>query len=236
MKYFFSLIFISFTLFSYAQKFKGVVKDSMTNEPVAFVSITDLFAKSAVILSDKSGAFNLTAGRDHIISFAAVGYSFDTIRISEELLNKGFFIVYLKPLSHKLPDVIVKSNKYNHYQLDSIERRKDFFSTTSEHTQPVVSLANSGAGLGINLDHFSKYEKNKRASITFFNEIEKDQYINYRFSPQVVTKYTSLSIDSTQLFMQRYRPTYDWLRKHSTEEDLLYYINDKLKTFLKEAK
>jgi len=35
------------------------------------------------------------------------------------------------------------------------------------------------------------------------------------------------------LFMQQYRPSYNWLRKHTNEEDILYYVNDKLKIFFK---
>jgi hypothetical protein len=29
--------------------------------------------------------------------------------------------------------------------------------------------------------------------------------------------------------MEDHQPAYAWLRKHPTEEDLLYYINDRLK-------
>jgi hypothetical protein len=29
--------------------------------------------------------------------------------------------------------------------------------------------------------------------------------------------------------MQESRPSYEWLRKHKTEEDIKYYINDQLK-------
>ncbi|MBN8836477.1 MAG: hypothetical protein J0I09_04425 [Sphingobacteriia bacterium] len=233
MKYVLSLAFLLNAFITNAQRIKAIVKDSVSNEPIAFAGITNLSARYSTVLSNRQGSFSIQAAKGNIISIAAVGYNFDTLRISDELLSKEVLVIFLKPLSRKLPDVIVKSNRYNGYQLDSIERRRDFFSTRSEHTIPVASLANSGAGLGINLDHFSRGEKGKRAAITFFNEIEKDQYINYRFSPQLVTKYTSLSTDSTQAFMQQYRPSYDWLRKHVLEEDLLYYINDKLKLFLK---
>jgi hypothetical protein len=215
-----------------AQKIKAVIKDNTTNELVAFAGITNINTKATVI-SNQQGVFTINAKNQQVISIAAVGYNFDTLNIIEELLNKEMFVIYIKPLSRKLPDVIVKSNQYNSYQLDSMERRKDFFSTTSEHTQPVASLANSGAGIGINLNHFYKDERKKRAAINFFSEIEKDQYINYRFSPQLINKYTSLNEEATLLFMQQYRPSYDWLRKHLHEEDLLYYINDKLKAFLK---
>ena len=35
--------------------------------------------------------------------------------------------------------------------------------------------------------------------------------------------------EALQNFVQRHRPTYEWLRKHPKEEDIKYYINEKLK-------
>ena len=63
--------------------------------------------------------------------------------------------------------------------------------------------------------------------------MEQEEYINYRFTPQLVSKYASLSIDSLIQFTQEFRPEYQWLRHHQTEEDMLFYINDKLKIFFK---
>ena len=31
--------------------------------------------------------------------------------------------------------------------------------------------------------------------------------------------------------MNRYTPTYEWLRQHTTNDEVLFYINDKLKLF-----
>ena len=163
-----------------------------------------------------------------------MGYNFDTVRINKDSLAKDTLVFYLAQLTHKLLDVtIISSKKYNAYQLDSIERRRDFFQTMSEHTQPVISGPNSGMGFGVglNLDHFYNREKLKRNAINMFDVMEDEQYINYRFNPEIVSQYASLSNDSLVLFMQLYRPNYTWLRKHSREDDIFYYINDKLKAF-----
>ncbi|MBS1626774.1 MAG: carboxypeptidase-like regulatory domain-containing protein [Bacteroidetes bacterium] len=232
MKQFFLLTFIILALSSNAQIINGIIKDSITNEKIAFAFITNV-STNKTTLSNKAGYFSLTAKPADIISIAAVGYAFDTIHITTEIANEKEFVCILNPLSHTLPSIIVKSNMYSTYQLDSMERRKAFFGTRSQHTQPVFSIANSGAGIGLNLDHFYKSDRDKRKAINLFNQIENEQYINYRFTPQLILKYTSLSTDSTLLFMQNNRPTYKWLRKHTTEEDMVYYINDKLKLFLK---
>ncbi|WP_439516359.1 hypothetical protein [Sediminibacterium sp.] len=39
--------------------------------------------------------------------------------------------------------------------------------------------------------------------------------------------------EKLRLFMQQHRPSYDWLRKHTSEEDIRYYINEQLKIFSK---
>jgi len=47
-------------------------------------------------------------------------------------------------------------------------------------------------------------------------------------------KLTGLHDDSLRLFMYRYRPSYSFCRK-TGREDMLIYINDKLKEFRKPA-
>ncbi|MDE3237109.1 MAG: hypothetical protein KGO81_14245 [Bacteroidota bacterium] len=228
------LIFIS--LVATAQNnvsFSASLKDSITQQPVAFASITNLRSKQTT-LSDSKGIFIIKVNHNDMLSIAAAGYTYDTLRFTKDHLNQIHTVVLLHPISRTLPGVVINaSRKFSAYQLDSMQRRKDFFGTISDHTQPVASLANSGAGLGINLDHFYKREKRKREMVAMFTQMEKEQYINYKFSPAEITKYATLTPDSLLLFMQRYRPDYNWLRSHHQDEDLLYYINDKLKLFLK---
>jgi len=96
-----------------------------------------------------------------------------------------------------------------------------------------VGGANSGAGIALNLDRFSRRERVKRNAYDFFDNNEKEEYINYRFNNTIVNTYTGLKSDSLQLFMQEYRPSFNWLREHLAEEDIKYYINDNLKSFFK---
>ncbi len=60
-------------------------------------------------------------------------------------------------------------------------------------------------------------------------------YIDYRFSPHVVAYYTGLKGDELRNFLRFYTPDYTWLRQHLSDEDVLYYLNDKLKIY-KEVK
>ncbi|MFC4231229.1 hypothetical protein ACFOW1_04965 [Parasediminibacterium paludis] len=233
------LIFICVAYTSEAQQKNsiiGVVKDSVTNTIIEFASISNINKKNTIV-SNTKGMFKIDIALNHLLSVAAVGYNFDTIRVTEDLLQLDTLTILLHPLSKRLADVTVTTKtKYNQYQLDSIERRRDFFINRSDVKIPVVSLANSGVGLGINLDHFYNRERRKRSAMDLFNDMENESYTNYRFTPAIINKYTKLEGEKLVTFMQLYRPSYAWLRSHTTEEDVLYYINDKLKSFNKRQK
>lgn len=226
-------IFCLITHFATAQNFSAVIKDSMTKEPVYFASITNLNNKKTVISNEK-GMFSIAAKPGDIISIASISYTFDTLHINIKLLQQAGYVIYLHPLSKMLDEVTVRSHKsYSAYQLDSLHRRRDFFATTNDYTLPTVSNGNSGVGMGINIDHFFGLDKRKREAIQLFNQMEQEHYINYRFNPTFLKQYVTLPTNSLLLFMETYRPTYKWLRQHPHREDLVYYINDKLKLFLK---
>ncbi len=211
----------------------GIIKDSVTREIIPFTAITNLNNNKTVI-SNKAGLFYLNMNENHLLSFAAVGYYFDTIRINKEILQKDSIHIYLKPITKSLESVTVYSKiKYNAYQKDSIKRREEFFINKSDYAIPTFSNANSGAGLGFNLDHFYGREKKKRRVVSLFDKMEQEQYINYRYTPQLVNEYTQLNDDALSDFIQQSRPSYNWLRKHVEQEDIVYYINDQLKLFQK---
>ncbi len=214
----------------------GYVKDTVTNAVIEFAGITNLYSNSTSI-SNRKGIFKIEVKENELLSIASVGYNFDTLWVRSDVLVKDTIIIFLKPLAKRLADVTVTTkSSLAKYQLDSIDRRKEFFKGKSDVKMPAVSIANSGIGVGINLDRFYKREKRKRAAIEMFDEIENQSYINYRFTPVLVNKYTNLSDTELVVFMQQYRPSYTWLRQHSNEEDLLYYINDKLKEYSKKKK
>ena len=214
----------------------GVIKDSVTTDIIEFAGITNINKKITVISSTKGG-FKIEIAKNNLLTIAAVGYNFDTTRITDNLLELDTIVIFLHPLSKRLADVTVTSKtRLSQYQFDSIERRKDFFINKSDVTLPLVSLANSGIGMGVNLDHFYRREKRKRNAIDLFYSMENESYTNYRFTPLIINKYTNLEGENLVDFMQRNRPLYTWLRSHTTEEDILYYINDKLKNFKKKNK
>ena len=206
----------------------GYVKDSITNEPIEMASITNTRNNNTVITNQK-GLFKIEVSKNDILSVAAVGYYFDTVLYSGIISASDTVTFFLKPISRSLNDVTVQNSGVNQYSLDSLRRIREFSEEMVSPPVKSVELANSGAGIGISLNRFSNREKNKRNAIKIFNNSEKQAYVDYRFSTAIVTKYSGLKGEELQVFMQRYRPSYEWLRKNPKEEDIKYYINEKLK-------
>jgi hypothetical protein len=101
------------------------------------------------------------------------------------------------------------------------------------YKKPLFANANSGAGIGISIDRFSKHEKSKRRALDFFESNEREAYINYRYSAKLVAETTSFKDEQLRDFIQQSRPSYNWLRQNTSDEDIRYYINQQLKEFKK---
>ncbi len=231
MKKIFTLVLVFWVLYASSQtkNVVGIIKDSITLAPIEFASITNVTSQQTVI-ANVHGVFNITVSLNNLISIASVNYYMDTFFITNKNWNNDTFLIYLHPITKKLQDVTV-TGIINRYQYDSTIRRKQFLESIGGNKIPTVATANSGAGVGLNIDRFSKREKQKRKAYLLFERLEEEYYINYRFSIQFVTKYTALKSEQLTQFISQFRPTYQWLRNNTTEEDLKYYLNEKIKIF-----
>lgn len=213
---------------------RGYVRDSATHAPISNARVANENSRK-VAFADNNGFFSLSVSFENLLLFNAPGYRFDTILYNRPLPDT--VIIFMKPLPAFLPNVTVTTTGYNQYQIDSIKRRNSFVADVGGPKMQNFSKSNSGAGIALNLDAiFKKKDKSRRNAYHTFNELEKTAYVNYRFSPELVAHYTGLKNDSLTDFMTRYNPGYEWLRSHTSEEDIMYYINDKLKLYFKRRK
>ncbi|MDA3616555.1 peptidase associated/transthyretin-like domain-containing protein [Polluticaenibacter yanchengensis] len=233
--YIFAFIILCISQVGLAQNkvFKGTVIDSATQKPLANTTIL-LVTKGVSSSTNMNGSFAVEAGVGSLLAFIKDGYYSDTVSIKIENILDSSYTFRLKPLHGTLEDVTITSDKYSKYQQDSLARRTYFLRTVGENKIPVISQANNlGFGVAINIDHFTKREKTKRAARSLFEILEEDAYINSRWNEQVVAGYTSLAGDELITFMAEYRPSYKWLRKNTADDDILYYVNGKLSKFKK---
>jgi len=211
-----------------AQQFfiSGYLKDSLTHFPIRGGTISNPSNKNK-ITTDANGFFRVKAAPNDVLYAIAPSYHYDTLRYS--LLFTDTITIYLSPAGAVLPGLTVRS-QYSKYQLDSIERKATFEQMRGQALNAVASNRSQGFGITLNLDRFTKKKyRNKKKEEKLFQKTEEVAYVNYRFSSQLVAYYTGLKGDSLRLFIYHYTPAYEWLRQHPSNEEVIYYINEKLK-------
>jgi len=224
----FVLVFISLKINAQPKILSGYLLDSITHFPVINGTINNVTSKKKVYSDDK-GFFRLQALPNDFIYASAKSYHHDTLTYS--FMFTDTITIFLSPSENILQNVTVTTN-YSKYQLDSIERKTSFEQSMGKPAKTLSTDHPSGFGLTFNLDKvFEKKYKYRKRDERMFDTREKMAYVDYRFSPQIVAYYTSFKGDTLKNFLYRYTPDYDWLRQHPTNEDVMYYINDKLKAF-----
>lgn len=206
----------------------GYLKDSVTHFPITAGTITNNTSNHKVY-TNANGVFRIAVSPGDLIYAIAATYQFDTLTYSP--LFTDTVTIYLSPTGSYLPTVTVQA-RYTRYQMDSIARKAEFEKNTGTRLATVSAPQSGAFGVGINLDRiFKKKDSDKKGYEKIYNNNEKAAYINYRFSPQLVAHYTGLKDEPLRDFMYRYTPSYEWLRQHPNDDQILFYINDKLKLY-----
>lgn len=95
------LLFL-FTISATAQ-IKGVVKDSITKEPIAYVNI---FTKEkGTFTSETNGTFNINSKLDSKLTFQIFGYK------SKTIIAKNDLEILLQPKTNEIQEVIIETRK-----------------------------------------------------------------------------------------------------------------------------
>lgn len=222
------LFFISVVSFGQTKYFYGRLIDSITLLPVQDVHVIDRSTRQGDITNSR-GLFVLEGNLGDTLSFIKVGYRQQNFVLRGNRAAMDTLAITIFPEVHELRAVTVSAYSYKDYQQDSTERRKDF-SEAIGYAHHLFESSNSGAGIGFSLDRiFDSKEKRRRRALKFFQQNEEQQYINFRFSPILLHSLTGLRGEPLRTFIAKYQPSYKWLRDHPSDEDILYYVNDKLK-------
>lgn len=214
----------------------GKAFDSITHKPVALATVTNL-SKGRSSVTDYEGRFSILAEPGNVLVSSFTGYDLDTLRVSENMRDTLFIQMHL--LENLLPEAIITvKSRYTQYQLDSMNRRVLHADVLDKAGIPTIGGPAEGSGFGItvNFGRRSKKEKEQRKFKTQFDLMEQEAFISSRFSPDKVAKITGLRNDKLIDFLNTYRPSYEWARKHLTDDDMLDYINSKMKDYRKKGK
>jgi hypothetical protein len=226
--FFILLTLITLSVTAQRSIIKGYLRDSITHYPITNGTVTNWNTQKKARTNER-GFFFLEVTPGDRLYVQAPAYFVDTLYYTPFFADT--VTLYLSPSGSMLPEVTVRS-AYNKYQLDSIRRREDFEAMRGTVLKTVGPPPITGFGINLSLDRFFKKKYHQKAKAgELFQKTEERRYIDFRFSAQMVAFYTQLKGDALRDFMYRYTPSYTWLRQHPTQQEVLFYINDKLKLF-----
>lgn len=101
MNKFLVLFFISFSL---SAQIKGVVKDSLSGEPIPYVNIW-VENETVGTTSEIDGTFSLAIKEEKVLVFSALGYESKKEASTNE-------VIFLKPIAYELNEVVVEQPRF----------------------------------------------------------------------------------------------------------------------------
>jgi hypothetical protein len=215
------------------ESLRGKIHKKASEEVIMSVNVQNLTQKKYNI-SDMGGNYKIPAQKGDTVVFTSAGYKPDTAFVSSWMFDEqDGFSVYMDPNVVELPTVRV--GDMSNYQLDSMKRKEEYAWLDKFHKVKLAGGKTFSDGVGISfspLDYFNHVQVQRRRLQHRLANDEKDYYVDSRFPRNYVARVTGLKGDSLQLFMDRYRPSYDFCRKASNE-NMLLYISNSLKKYLK---
>ncbi len=210
---------------------RGKIYDIQSDSILSGCRIRNLTKKTSVN-QYQNGNYTIIATAGDSIQFYTAGFRADTIIVQLYMLNTGYDIS-LAPESVLLPGVTIEA--YNNYRSDSLAQR-EYYAESFKKQTPLTGYNRPNDGVGVSLSpfsYFSQEAKQKRKLQKKLIEDEKQAYIDFSFPRDYIQRLTNLHGDSLNIFMRRYRPTYEFCKNKSREE-MLMYINTSLIQFKKE--
>ena len=206
---------------------KGKVYEAVTDSLLAGVNIHNLTSKQTA-RTTAAGIYAINAAEGDTLIFSLTGYEKDTIYVTYSALLLENDITLQKQIITLAPVSVTSS-----YHADSLARR-NFYS--SIYNQAGITGRNTPAhGFGISISPFSFFSKKSQRERQLKKRLirqEHEAYIDRSFPTEFVAKLTGLRGDSLHRFVAIYRPTYEFCRK-SSREQMILYINEKFKEFKK---
>lgn len=211
------------------QLMKGRIYDKDTDSSLVSVTVFNL-SRKIYALSTREGDYAIVAQEGDKVVFTSVGYKPDTVKVLNYMIDAGYDVT-MALRNSMLRNVDVHARNY---QADSLRRREEYAAFYNQPKNKIISKQGPQNGVGMAfspIGFFSRKAKDKKTGKKLQYEEEQD-FVNYTFSRRYVEKMTGLRGDSLETFMILYRPTYEFCRR-ANSEDLLNYVNEKLKIYLK---
>lgn len=196
------------------------------------IPVKDVVVKSSsgtMAITDSNGRYSIAAGEQDSLTFIYL-YKPTAKFTVKQIPNIAAFDISLhvkvKEQFQLLKEVKIYSKSYRQ---DSIENREQY-AKVFNYQRPTLRTGTDSytgaAGLDVNeLINIFRFKRNRqiRRLQERLMEQEKENYINYRFNKMTVRRITHLDGKDLDLFMQEYRPDFEFTSV-STLVDFYQYI------------
>lgn len=204
----------------------GTVYDISARRPLEAVAVLSTSGKGAI--TDSMGRYSILVPKKDSLWFSLIGkstmkYPVDTIE------NMDNFNVMIHVYAAQLPEVRVRNN---YYKLDSVQNRQEY-AKYFNFKKPTLRLSTNpnynpgGLTAGFDLDEIiNMFRTRRNRNMAFLQkrllDEEQGKYVDRRFSKAFVRKITKLSSPELDVFMDKYRPSYNMVTLLN-ELELGYY-------------
>ena len=213
-------------------KVKGTVYDSSRLYPIEAVTVLSTSGKGT--MTDSLGRYQLEVSEKDSIWFSFLGKptpKYPILKIAD--ITRFDIALHLK--MDVMKEVKIRSRVYKE---DSVQNRKDYakaFNFRRPSFESMTSVNATGAGIVIQeLIRLFQFKKNK--SMEKFRERlleqEREKFVDYKFSKALVRRLTGLDSTRLTIFMQTYRPSFEFVL-YSSEYDFQLYIKQAGEEFKK---
>ncbi|GAB2983767.1 hypothetical protein GCM10027049_21450 [Mucilaginibacter puniceus] len=189
---------------------KGSVREKGSGKKMADVFIKDNNNKQ-ITVTDKKGNYTIRAAAGHLLIFSSPGYISDTLY----LINTQPKFIELQPVPMSLGEVNIRSTK------TTFDPRAEYPEIYRKSKIYPLSLSSI----------FSKEARNARRLKKYFEQEEKERYIDGIYTKLYVSGIVPLKGRDLDNFMGMSRPSYEFLKQNSGGE-LVLYVNDQYKKFM----
>lgn len=215
-------LLISFTASS-QYKVKGIVFDSSRNYRIEAVTV--LSTGGRITMTDTLGRYVIEVAEKDSIWFSYLGKPTPKYPVLK-MADVNQFDISLLLKTNVMAEVKIRSRSY---KMDSLQNRRDYAKIFDYKKVSVASITSIGpGGAGIDLDELIRvFQFRKNKSMLQFQqrllEQEREKFVDHRFNKVLVRRLTGLEGDDLNRFMQRYRPTYEFVNR-ATEYNFQLYI------------
>jgi len=228
------ILFLSLPILALSQEFvSGKIYDTTGEIITAAVTVQNV-SQNKYTISNLEGSYKIQAKEGDLLQFTSSSYLRDSAIVTHFMLNAGYD-VSLRERITTLKSITVKG--LSSFQLDSLNRHEGYdpFKKNKTITLDKGNYERPRDGVGIVFTphlFLTTKEKQQKELNKRLGDEDKEAYIDYKFSKEFVTKLTHLKNDSLDIFIKRYRPSYQFCRSANLQ-DMLIYVNDSYKKFMK---